>query len=243
MTRVKYFSHFVEFSLAVVSKTLNRESHIMKLLKCCWWAPIFLISKRRRQTQFKSFVSSGDMDLILKIVRASGNDLSRFFFYFLNPRIKVHKKIYIPFEYEDLTAESLNKSLNDFILRNTKNNADSEYKFIKKLRGSESFKLENHNKIISKEVTFSFKPKKMHKMLRIVSPFPVHFNPNPQEVKTRVTDSSAILIHIHGGGFISQSSSQHQVYLRRWSKQNNIPVFMITYTLSPEAPYPMALND
>lgn len=80
-------------------------------------------------------------------------------------------------------------------------------------------------------------------MLRIVSPFPIHFNTNPTEIKTKVKNCEAILIHIHGGGFICQSSSQHQIYLRKWSKENNVPVFMITYTLSPEVHYPGALND
>jgi len=179
----------------------------------------------------------------MKIAKATGNDLSRFVLYFLNPWVKVHKKIYIPFEYEELTAESLNKSLEDYVLRNTKNHTDSKYKAVKKLRGAESFEMEHGDLIETIHDTFNFKHKKGTHMLRIVSPFPIHFNPTPHKIKTQVKECEAILIHIHGGGFICQTSSQHQSYLRRWSKQNNIPVFMISYTLSPEAQYPVGLND
>jgi hormone-sensitive lipase len=80
-------------------------------------------------------------------------------------------------------------------------------------------------------------------LIGIVSPFPIDINPNPGKVISPPRLWEGILIHIHGGGFVAQSSSQHQVYLRQWSKQNNIPVLMLTYTLSPEAKYPQALND
>lgn len=68
-------------------------------------------------------------------------------------------------------------------------------------------------------------------------------NSNSSKVSYPPRVCDAVLIHIHGGGFVSQSSSQHQVYLRKWAKANNIPVLMLTYTLSPEAKYPEALND
>lgn len=52
-----------------------------------------------------------------------------------------------------------------------------------------------------------------------------------------------LLIHIHGGGFVSMSSTSHENYLRRWCKEANIPVISIDYSLSPEYPYPTALNE
>lgn len=78
-------------------------------------------------------------------------------------------------------------------------------------------------------------------MLRIVSPFNLKLSNEglcnePKEV-------DAILLHIHGGGFISQSSSQHQIYLRKWANELNIPLLMLSYTLSPEVAYPEALNE
>lgn len=85
--------------------------------------------------------------------------------------------------------------------------------------------------------------KKFYQFIGIVSPFAIEVNTNPEKIISPPKLCEAVLIHIHGGGFISQSSSQHQVYLRKWSKNNNIPVIMLAYTLSPEAEYPEALND
>ena len=52
-----------------------------------------------------------------------------------------------------------------------------------------------------------------------------------------------IMIHMHGGGFISQSSSSHQVYLRTWAKEHKIPIFSIEYRLSPQTQFPFLFND
>jgi acetyl esterase/lipase len=243
MTRYRYFCHFAELTLAIVSKTLNRESNIMKILKLIWYAPLFILSQSRRQAQFKEFVSSGDLDLILKIAKFSGNDLSKFAFYWINPRIKFHQKIYIPKDYDELTTLSLNKCLENFILRKTDDSENSEYLFTKRMRGAESFTLEYGDKLKFMDTSFSYKWDRKKLMLRIVSPFSMNLNPDPSNSKASPKECDAILIHIHGGGFISMSSSQHQSYLRGWSIQNNIPVLMLTYTLSPEAEYPGALND
>jgi len=53
----------------------------------------------------------------------------------------------------------------------------------------------------------------------------------------------AIMIHIHGGGFVAMSSSSHQSYSRRWANEIGIPIFSIDYRLAPENAYPAALND
>jgi hormone-sensitive lipase len=52
-----------------------------------------------------------------------------------------------------------------------------------------------------------------------------------------------IIIHVHGGGFISMSSSSHQCYTRIWANETGVPVFSIDYRLSPKWQFPAALND
>ncbi|XP_077362325.1 lipase, hormone-sensitive a isoform X2 [Festucalex cinctus] len=52
-----------------------------------------------------------------------------------------------------------------------------------------------------------------------------------------------LLIHFHGGGFVAQTSRSHENYLRSWSKRLNVPVLSVDYSLSPEAPYPRALEE
>lgn len=52
-----------------------------------------------------------------------------------------------------------------------------------------------------------------------------------------------LLIHFHGGGFVAQTSKSHENYLRSWSKELNVPVLSVDYSLSPEAPFPRALEE
>ncbi|KAL3043414.1 hypothetical protein OYC64_003309 [Pagothenia borchgrevinki] len=52
-----------------------------------------------------------------------------------------------------------------------------------------------------------------------------------------------LLIHFHGGGFVAQTSRSHENYLRIWSKELNVPILSVDYSLSPEAPFPRALEE
>lgn len=65
--------------------------------------------------------------------------------------------------------------------------------------------------------------------------------------KKKVNTNSNIdtlIIHIHGGGFISQSSFSHQIYTRHWAKAYpNAVIFSIDYRLSPKSRFPGALDD
>jgi len=53
----------------------------------------------------------------------------------------------------------------------------------------------------------------------------------------------AIVIHMHGGGFVSMSSDSHRVYSTRWVKGLKLTLFSIDYKLAPKNPYPEALDD
>ncbi|XP_063230131.1 hormone-sensitive lipase isoform X2 [Bacillus rossius redtenbacheri] len=55
--------------------------------------------------------------------------------------------------------------------------------------------------------------------------------------------SSALVIHCHGGGFVSQSSHSHEMYLREWACQLGVPVLSVDYSLAPRAPFPRALQE
>ena len=52
-----------------------------------------------------------------------------------------------------------------------------------------------------------------------------------------------IIFHVHGGGFIAQSPLSHVDYLHQWSKQLNVPILSIDYSLAPESPYPRAVEE
>ena len=56
-------------------------------------------------------------------------------------------------------------------------------------------------------------------------------------------DETAVVIHIHGGGFMSMTSLTHKTYLEQWTKNLKMVHFCIDYRLSPENKYPDALDD
>merc|ERR1712137_446706 len=52
-----------------------------------------------------------------------------------------------------------------------------------------------------------------------------------------------IIIHIHGGGWVSQSPDQHLPYLSEWAKEAKLPAISIDYSLAPERKYPVCVNE
>eukprot|EP00347_Sterkiella_histriomuscorum_P013953 403362725 len=68
---------------------------------------------------------------------------------------------------------------------------------------------------------------------------PRFFAPQPRPVKK----VDQLIIHIHGGGFVSMSSSSHQNYTRIWSIDTKTPIISIDYRLSPKNQFPSALDD
>ncbi|XP_024151493.1 lipase, hormone-sensitive a [Oryzias melastigma] len=59
----------------------------------------------------------------------------------------------------------------------------------------------------------------------------------------KLPPSPWLILHFHGGGFVAQTSRSHESYLRSWSKELGVPVLSVDYSLSPEAPFPRALEE
>lgn len=55
--------------------------------------------------------------------------------------------------------------------------------------------------------------------------------------------SDGLILHFHGGGFIAQSAESHEIYLKDWARLVNVPILSVDYSLSPESPYPRALEE
>ncbi|XP_049267753.1 hormone-sensitive lipase isoform X2 [Rhipicephalus sanguineus] len=55
--------------------------------------------------------------------------------------------------------------------------------------------------------------------------------------------SHGLILHFHGGGFIAQSAESHEIYLKDWARLVNVPILSVDYSLSPESPYPRALEE
>ncbi|XP_068205914.1 hormone-sensitive lipase isoform X1 [Palaemon carinicauda] len=55
--------------------------------------------------------------------------------------------------------------------------------------------------------------------------------------------SDYLLIHCHGGGFVTQSTKSQEVFLREWAVSTGVPMLSIDYSLAPEARYPRPLEE
>ncbi|XP_050701085.1 hormone-sensitive lipase-like isoform X2 [Eriocheir sinensis] len=69
--------------------------------------------------------------------------------------------------------------------------------------------------------------------------------PGEKEAKagTVAPPSDNLLIHCHGGGFVTQSTKAQEVFLREWATSTGVPILSIDYSLAPEAPYPRPLEE
>ncbi|KAI8479074.1 hypothetical protein Bbelb_431860 [Branchiostoma belcheri] len=61
--------------------------------------------------------------------------------------------------------------------------------------------------------------------------------------KVPAPKSDALIIHIHGGGFVAQSSKSHEMYLRTWAKDIDVPILSVDYSLAPAYPFPRAMEE
>ncbi|XP_055927146.1 hormone-sensitive lipase-like [Argiope bruennichi] len=64
-----------------------------------------------------------------------------------------------------------------------------------------------------------------------------------REKTSSAPKSKSLLFHCHGGGFVAQDPDSHEIYLRHWAHDLNAPIISVDYSLSPEAPFPRALEE
>lgn len=55
--------------------------------------------------------------------------------------------------------------------------------------------------------------------------------------------SNHLVFHVHGGGWASQTSKSHEIYLKQWACHIKCPILSIDYSLTPGAPFPRAIEE
>ena len=66
-------------------------------------------------------------------------------------------------------------------------------------------------------------------------------NKDPELYKNNTKNS--LILHIHGGGFITLSPLSHENYTRKIVNKTGVPLISVDYRLSPEYSFPSALDD
>ena len=164
------------------------------------------------------------------------------------PSIKYRKKFYIKKEYPDITLE---------YIQNLLKLMGNKYIDVSNIKQEIIYKNKEdiiNNKNIKKDELYTIKPKKELKKyyvsatllhssnLDFLSSKPSIFNPFSYFEKPAIKPEH-LIIYIHGGGFIGMNTHSHEVYLRNWCNNLNIPIIGLNYGLSPQHKYPYGLND
>ena len=73
--------------------------------------------------------------------------------------------------------------------------------------------------------------------------FRVESTPHGELLTLQEGESNATILYVPGGGFISRCPNAHRVLVRRICKLANASASIIHYRLSPENPFPAAIED
>jgi hormone-sensitive lipase len=182
------------------------------------------------------------------------------------PSIVYHKRLFINPEFQRITMDELENEINLNII-NTKNvgflvqgyeekkEKDEKNEFDLKMK-FEKLCWKDEKKIPIRVICgfqlpdptdplfFDSNQNKLKFVNQIVElPFISWFiDPKHSNISTQ-NSMEKIIIHIHGGGFISMSSGSHQIYTRKWANSLKVPIFSIDYGLAPKHAYPKAFDD
>ena len=166
--------------------------------------------------------------------------------------IKFRKKMYIKKEYPDISLDYIQK-----LLKLMGNN----YIDVSNIKQEIIYKSEDdiiNNKEIPKDELYLNKPakniKKYYVSITLLHSSYITFNEEKNTLKYSIMNTffeynkpnmtkDALMIFIHGGGFVGMSTHFHESFLRDWVNQLNIPIIGINYGLSPKHKYPYGIND
>nr|XP_020726862.1 hormone-sensitive lipase isoform X1 [Odocoileus virginianus texanus] len=94
-------------------------------------------------------------------------------------------------------------------------------------------------RLISYDLREGQDSKELSGFIRSEGPRSLELRLRPQQAPR----SRALVVHIHGGGFVAQTSKSHEPYLKSWAQELGAPILSIDYSLAPEAPFPRALEE
>ncbi|XP_022381015.1 hormone-sensitive lipase isoform X1 [Enhydra lutris kenyoni] len=94
-------------------------------------------------------------------------------------------------------------------------------------------------RLISYDLREGQDSKELSNLVKSEGPWSLELRPCPQQAPR----AQSLVVHIHGGGFVAQTSKSHEPYLKSWAQELGVPILSIDYSLAPEAPFPRALEE
>ncbi|XP_006871572.1 PREDICTED: hormone-sensitive lipase [Chrysochloris asiatica] len=94
-------------------------------------------------------------------------------------------------------------------------------------------------RLISYDLREGQDSEELNSLVKSEGPRSLELRPRPHQAPR----SRSLVVHIHGGGFVAQTSKSHEPYLKSWAQELGAPILSIDYSLAPEAPFPRALEE
>lgn len=241
----KNFKRIVRYILlgnAIISKESEQKNVISQKIAMSFGAIYYFFLTKKAQKKAKVFISDPNSKTTKKIWNLPDSTLMKGVMEIMMPSIEYNKKIFIDRDFvRSIKLREDCQGLEEFILTEADfNKIDDLTEYRKGLFVKPPKKSKNKISIrilSSRKLPNKINPPKKNK----VGEFFMNLWKHGKKEKSQFCDT--VIIHIHGGGFISTSSRNHQIYTRKWANNLKLPIFAIDYCLAPEHPYPEALND
>jgi len=204
------------------------------------------VQQSKAETQTLVNLLKPTMEEAFKTWNLTENPILSKFLLLVTPVIAFDEVIYVPRLFPQLTKEKILMEYQDGSLNKLSPLSDAELAVpqaeAERYNNLEELFKQSETKIPIRILAHEHLTLKQEKPSLVRSTINRIVDANPwSENKPGI--EGAIVVHIHGGGFVSMSSATHRVYTNRWVKDLKAIHFSIDYRLAPKNMYPDALDD
>ena len=249
---LKKITDVVNLGYAAVSKGYGENSNsLAKKASTGFYMAYYFFNKKKAQTQSYKFLINPDSvvsQTIWNMMDAKGFKQA---IKIILPHIAYSKKWWVKRVSNEMTLNDVINLTNqikqkDFVIDNVK--AIKEKLRIKLDKGP--LRDEEISELIQEKVKKEEKKKGYIKVkllhnenIRIPTRNPISNFVNTCCSPNIINNRDSIIMHVHGGGFVAMSPSSHENYTRKWVNGLSVPLISVDYSLSPQFPFPKALDE
>ncbi|CAD8120851.1 unnamed protein product [Paramecium sonneborni] len=216
---------------AMISKGSEFNNEAAKNFMQGFGALYYLVAKKDAKLKADHFMAEPNKNLAFKAWNLGESGFLGTLLPLLFPNITYNQKIFIPYLFKRLVEDNILLQYRENKINRIQN--DCEECLNTNLPKYQELYTKNKDKIPVRILC--------HQNLQEINSTGIFQNSLKFIQGQKLFDK--IIIHIHGGGFVSMSSRSHQTYTRKWAKNLMVPIFSIDYRKAPENPYPFGLDD
>ena len=242
----------MERTTAYINKAVN-QNLILSASKFTGLLMKYTVNKDKNLVAYESkeSVLLSDKNVIQEMIKLGRKKIIKVVYEKKYPKIAFREKIYMRRDYPEITLEYIKNLLSKIYGEEiiSKNFGETKQKKSTELDLDKKSTLPLWSKKVIKE------DKKYYVSTRLLNSYPLSFKNDNDTKKLRSSfikffknknensSPKALMIYIHGGGFLNTGFFFHENYLRDICKKIKIPILGINYVGAPDHPYPEGIND